>query len=225
MRSMARSCLAIVLAFGMLNLPTMAAAGQPLGTVIEGQNAHLSNANVVMGSTLYSGDTLATESNGSLRLQVGSGQLYLAPSTSASVSANAKAARISLTRGTVDFSALTSGQLEVETPVAIVRPANGQKAQGEVTVTGANHMTVSAFSGSLVVERGGESRTVEAGKAYSVSFDPNAEPSQNPNGSGTGTYGHRDRGALLFTVLVIGGAAVAGFLIWHFVTESDDNPH
>ena len=42
-------------------------------------------------------------------------------------------------------------------------------------------MIVSAYSGALLVERNGESRIVEAGKSYNVSFDPNATPTaQNP---------------------------------------------
>jgi hypothetical protein len=185
-RSVARWCLVAVIAFGMVNLPAFAAGGEPLGIVIQAQDAHLSNAAAAIGATVYPGDALATERDGTLRLRVGAGQLYLAPSSSASLSQNAKVTRVTVASGTVGFVSVTSSDLELQTPVALVRPANGQRAQGQVTVTGPNHMIVSAYSGALLVERNGESRIVEAGKSYNVSFDPNATPSaQQPAGAGT----------------------------------------
>lgn len=245
MRSIARSGLIAILGIGMLNLPVVGAAGEPMGIVIQAQDALLSNANAQIGATVYPGDAIATERDGTLRLRVGSGQLYLAPSSSASLTENAKVAHISVTRGTVGFVSVTTAQLELETPVGMVRPANGQRAQGQVTVTGPNQMIVSAYSGALTVERNGESRTVEAGKSYNVTFDPNAAPSpQNAAGAGTGQSGNNNgqnggnngntgssggngnsnKGQLIFDAIVIGAAAGAGALIWHYTTESSTSP-
>jgi hypothetical protein len=236
-RSYGRSCLVAILGFGLLNLPVLGAAGEPLGIVIQTQDAHLSNANAQIGATVYPGDAITTEQDGTIRLRVGSGQLYLAPSSSASLTQNSKIAHISLSRGTAGFVAVTASQLELETPVGLVRPANGQRAQGQVTVTGPNQMTVSAYSGALSVERNGESRIVEAGKSYNVTFDPNAAlPAQGPAGAGTGQTGSGNNngsngsdggkpspvnhGQLLFDALVLGGAGAAGAVIWHYTTQS-----
>ncbi len=237
-RSCGRSCLVAILGFGMLNVPALGAAGEPLGIVIQTQDAHLSNANAQIGATVYPGDAITTEQDGTIRLRVGSGQLYLAPSSSASLTQNSKIAHISLSRGTAGFVSVTASQLELETSVGLVRPANGQRAQGQVTVTGPNQMTVSAYSGALSVERNGESRIVEAGKSYNVTFDPNAAlPAQGPAGAGTGQTGSgnnngstgnngsgksgtSNRGQLLFDALVLGGAAGAGAVIWHYTTQS-----
>jgi len=241
-RSVARSILIAVVACSMLNLPAFAAGAEPLGVVIQTQNAHLSNANAAIGATVYPGDALATERDGTLRLRVGTGQLYLAPSSSASLTQNAKVTRVTVTSGTVGFASVTSADIELQTPVALVRPANGQRAQGQVSVTGPNHMTVSAYSGALLVERNGESRIVEAGKSYNVTFDPNATPSaQQPNGAGTsdqngngnGNTGNgngsgngggggngQGSGQLIFDSVVLGATAAGGVIIWHFVTQS-----
>lgn len=242
MRSMARCCLAVMLAFGMLNLPAFGAAEQPLGIVIQTQDALLSNAVAQLGATVYAGDSVATEQDGTLRLRVASGQLYLTPSSSASLTQNAKVAHISVTRGTVGFVGVTAAQLELETPIGSIRPANGMRAQGQVTVTGPHQMIVSAYSGALVVERNGESRTVEAGKSYNVTFDPDAAPAaQAPAGAGTGQSGNNtgggnnggnngggngqsNRGQLIFDALVIGGTAGAAAIVWHYVTESSTSP-
>ena len=45
----------------MVNLPVFAAGGDPLGVVIQAQDALLSNANAAVGATVYPGDALATE--------------------------------------------------------------------------------------------------------------------------------------------------------------------
>jgi hypothetical protein len=187
-RSITRPLLVATVAFGMLNLPAFGAGGEPLGVVIQAQDALVSNAHAEIGATVYPGDALATERDGTIRLRVGTGQLYLAPSSAASLTQNVKVTRVSVTSGTVGFVAVTSADLELETPIAVVRPANGQRAQGQVTVTGPNQMIVSAYSGALVVERNGESRIVEAGKSFNVRFDPNGAPSaQAPAGVGGST--------------------------------------
>jgi hypothetical protein len=236
-RFIARSGLIAVLGFGMLNLPAFGAGAAPLGIVIQTQDAHLSNANAQIGATVYAGDAITTEQDGTIRLRVGSGQLYLAPSSSASLTQNSKIAHISLSRGTAGFVSVTASQLELETPVGLVRPANGQRAQGQVTVTGPNQMTVSAYSGALSVERDGESRIVEAGKSYNVTFDPNtASPDQGPagtgtgqtgsgnnngsNGNGSGKSGTSNKGQLLFDAALLGGAAGGGAIVWHYMTQS-----
>jgi hypothetical protein len=244
-RSIARSCLVAVLAFGMVNLPAFAAGAEPLGVVIQAQDALLSNANAAIGATVYPGDALATERDGTLRLRVGTGQLYLAPSSSASLAQNAKVTRVTVASGTVGFVSVTSADIELQTPVALVRPANGQRAQGQVTVTGPNHMIVSAYSGALLVERNGETRIVEAGKSYTVSFDPNATPSaQQPagaggqdqngnsnNGNGNGNYPNgkgggdpHNKGQLLFDAIVLGATVGGGVLVWHYITQSTTSP-
>jgi hypothetical protein len=251
-RSIARSGFVAVLALGMVNLPVFAAGGEPLGIVIQAQDALLSNANAAIGATVYPGDALATERDGTLRLRVGPGQLYLAPSSSASLTQNEKVTRVTVASGTVGFVSVTSADIELQTPVALVRPANGQRAQGQVTVIGPNHMIVSAYSGALLVERNGESRIVEAGKSYNVSFDPNATPSaQQPAGAGTqdqngngnngngnngngnngngndngnGGGNHHDKGQLIFDTVVLGSTAVGGIIVWHIITESTTSP-
>jgi hypothetical protein len=239
-RSLARSGLIALLGMGMLNLPAFGAGGEPLGIVIQTQDAHLSNANAQIGATVYSGDAITTEQDGTIRLRVGSGQLYLAPSSSASLAQNDKIAHVSVSRGTVGFVAVTSAQLELETPVGSVRPANGQRAQGQVTIIGPNQMIVSAYSGAITVERNGESRTVEAGKSYNVSFDPNGTPvAQAPAGAGAGQSGNNNgnnggnsgggngqsnKGQIIFDAIVLGAAAGGGALIWHYMTESSTSP-
>jgi hypothetical protein len=241
-RSIARSGLIAILGFGMLNLPVFGAGAEPLGVVIQTQDAHLSNASAQIGATVYPGDAITTEQDGTIRLRLGSGQLYLAPSSSASLTQNEKVAHISVSRGTVGFVGVTSAQLELQTPVGLVRPANGQKAQGQVTVTGPNQMIVSAYSGALTVERNGESRVVEAGKSYNVTFDPNAPASaQGPTGTGSGQSGNNNgnngngggnggghsnsnKGQIIFDAILIGGAAGGGALIWHYMTQSTTSP-
>ena len=123
MRSIARSGFVAVLALGMVNLPVFAAGGEPLGVVIQAQDAHLSNANAAIGATVYPGDALATERDGTLRLRVGPGQLYLAPSSSASLTQNEKVTHVTVASGTVGFVSVTVRRYRIANPGSLGSPS------------------------------------------------------------------------------------------------------
>lgn len=230
-RSGARSCLVAILAAGLINVTTMAATESALGLVVASQSAHLDSANAVMGANLFSGDILDTDSGGELRWKIGSSQLYLLSASSATLSQQDQQVRVKLAHGTVGFSSSVAGQLEVETPVGTVRGGDGARAFGQVTIVGPLKILVTVYSGALVVERNGSERTISAGESYNVSYVPRLEepaepaapssplPSNPPVPGVTGGSGH---GALIFELAVVGGAALAGALIWHYTTESDN---
>ncbi|MGH9690522.1 MAG: hypothetical protein ACRD4C_05445 [Candidatus Acidiferrales bacterium] len=227
MRSALRVSLIGILVIGLFDLPSMAAGEKPLGMVVMSENAHLGDANAAMGADLYSGDSLETDPNGTLRLKVSSSQIYLASSSAATLAQQDQQLRIKLTRGTVGFSSGAGDRLEIETPVGIVRAANGQRAFGEVTLTSPQKILVAAYHGDLVVEGNGGERTVKEGEAYNVTFVPDAasaSPESVP-ASPTPALGPGPGGHLLFDAVVLAGAGGFGYLMWHVFTESDDHVH
>jgi len=227
----ARSCLVVILATGLINVPAMAATESALGMVVVAQSAHLGGTNAVMGANLFSGDVLDTDSGGELRWKVGSSQLYLLSASSATLSQQDQQVRVKLGHGTVGFSSAVASQLEIETPVGIVRSADGQRGFGQVTIVGPLKILVTAYSGALVVERNSSSRTIAAGESYNVSYVPKLEepaeppapssplPSKPPVPGVTGG----GNGALIFELSVVGATALAAALIWHYEDESDNS--
>src|ERR1700722_6345712 len=170
MRSVARPCIAAILA-GLMAFPGFAANEKPLGFVVQAQSAQIFDSKVAIGTTVYPGDKVQTEVGGALRLRMGTTQLYLLASSSATLGQRSDALFAEVSRGTVGFSSNGADQLELEVPEGVVRAANGQPAYGQVTIVGPAEIIVSAFHGSLVLDNDGELHTIPEGKSYRVTMD------------------------------------------------------
>ena len=66
----------------LVNLPGVGAAEKPLGMVTQSQAARVDRADAAVGATVYAGDTIDTDSTGSIRLRAGQAQYYLMSSSS-----------------------------------------------------------------------------------------------------------------------------------------------
>ena len=239
----ARQFVATVLAAGMVVLPAMAGVPapatneKPVGMVAMATNAHLDSAEAAMGANVYGGDALETSAGGTLRVKIGVGQLYLLGDSAATMSpakddaviggassatngtTGAMKVRAKLTRGTIGFSAPSSDGIEIETAVGVVRAADGQpRAFGQVTARGTQSIMVTSYTGTLVVEREGEEHVIPEGKTYEVAV---AQPNAEPQKYGV-TPARNDK--LVLKLIVVGGAAVAGFFLWCAESVSDYHP-
>jgi hypothetical protein len=236
-QSYTRPFLIVLLAAGMLNMPLLAANGQPLGMpAVNGQplamtaasekplgmvvlatNAHLDSADAAMGANVYAGDALETSVGGTLRLKVGTGQLYLLSESEAELVPGEVTAHAKLLRGTMGFSAAASDGIEIETPVGMVRAADGQRVFGQVTLMGAREMIVTSYTGTLVVEREGEEHVIAEGKTFEVSLPPDPAPQKYGV-----TPAFNDK--LLLKAIVVGAVGLAAFFVWCVESESDYHP-
>jgi hypothetical protein len=224
MRSVARSCIAAMLA-GLMAFPGFAANEKPLGFVIQAQSAQISDSKVAVGTTVYPGDKVQTEAGGALRLRMGTTQLYLLASSSATLGQRSDALFAEVLRGTVGFSSNGTDQLELEVPEGVVRAANGQPAYGQVTIVGPAEIIVSALHGSLVLDNDGELHAIPEGKSYRVTMDlePEAAPAPATPGyrdDGNTTPAKRKRRKLALFLLFGAVGAVASYLIWTELSES-----
>jgi hypothetical protein len=229
MRSIARSCLATLLA-GFLSLPGFAANEKSLGLVIQAQDAQIADTKVTIGTTVYAGDKVETEAGGALRLRMGATQLYLLSSSSATLAQRSDAVFAVVARGTVGFSSNGTDQFELEVPEGIIRAANGQPAYGQVTIVGPQEIVVSAYRGSLVLDNDGEIHTIPEGKSFRVVMDlepatatagPEMAPSQD---NGNTTPAKRRRRRLAFYLLFGAAAALGSYGIWDILSESSSKP-
>lgn len=220
MRSFCRSILVALLASGMIASPLLAAA-KPLGMVVLAQNAHLGEANLALGTNVFSGDYLQTEPRGNLRMRLGAAHVYLSAASAAVLSQHGDTVGAKLIRGTVGFSSAPANGFEIETPIAIVRPAKSA-AFGEVTIVNQQTILVAAYRGSLLVKGAGIERVIPEGSAYNISYSPDPEPAASP--SPQGVYGVSNHGRWLVATAILGGTAAISYWVWHKSTESDPNP-
>ncbi len=222
-----RSVLVALLVTALVGFPVIAAGARPLGMVVRAEDAHLSGATASIGADVFAGEALQTNPGGSLRLKFGSTQLYLNSASNAFLGQDANPLRVVLTQGTLGFSSNVGNQFEVETPVGVVRSADGQRAFGEVTIIGPKKILVAAYHGTLVVNGAGVQRTITEGNAFNVTLSPDPDPmGSDPKPAAPPKPAlHAGAGYLLFDAVVIGTAAGLGYAAWHFATESDPVPN
>lgn len=224
MRSCARCLLIALISCCLPSLETQpllaAAETRPFAIVALGDHAHISGAAASNGATVYPGDSLDTEDGGALRLTIGAGQIYLLPSSAANLGQIANMLSASVLRGTVGFSALTARQFQLDTPEGVIHATNGFPAFGQVTIVGPKELTVSAFKGTLLLERHDQKLTIEAGQTYDVTLVPN-EPGSAQGHAGV-TPAWTDH--CVWRIIVIGVAAEVGFWVWRLFSESPVDP-
>jgi hypothetical protein len=217
MRLTTRHIVAALLISGMLYVPITAAPVKPMGLVVQAELAHLDSADAAIGTTVFPGDAIDTQDGGSLRLKVGANQLYLFSDSAATLAQNSQVSRVILVRGMIGISSGGNDQIELETPLGIVRAEKGKSASDQVRIVGPEEMIVSAFRGNLVIDRDGEERTVEAGKSYDVTLDGSPQPMpSSANGSGISVKNRH----LLLKVIVITAEGVTAYLLWREWSES-----
>jgi hypothetical protein len=228
-RSMARLCLVVLLLASLLDLPAFAAVEKPLGSVIQAQEAQLDNAKLEVGTSIYRGDTVATDAGGGLRLKLGGSQLYLLADSAATLAQNSTAIHAVVARGTVGFSSNGADNIELEIPQGILRAADGQPAYGQVTITSAQEVVISAYRGALVLDNDGELHTIPAGKNYRVTLEwEQAEQQTSPASTGGDNPiiqpRKRRRRKLAFYLIFTGAVAGASYAIWDHLDESPSKP-
>jgi hypothetical protein len=219
MRSAARSCLVLVLVYGLLDIPAMAVSEKPLGFVIQAESAHLDKVNAVQGATVYPGDAFDTEEGGVLRLKLGASQIYLLSRSAATLAQNANIAHVDVFRGTVGFATPAAGGIELETPLGIVRAAKSTPVLGQLTIKGPQELIISSYEGTLLIEREGEEHAIEAGKSYDVTLAPETQPAAPEED----TWAHRHR-RLIMAVIIVGAAGITGYVLARVLTESSSKP-
>lgn len=222
----ARSCLIAFLIAGMISLPAMAATSKPLGMVVTAEHAHLANANAAIGADIYSGDTLATDADGSLRAKVGPGQVYLLASSAATLVPREDRVEAMIERGTAGFSTSAPAQLEISTPIGVIRGADDQRVFGQVAVLSPTKIQISAYEGTLlVIAPNGDQKTIDAGQTFEGTLAP-PEPggSQTGAGAGVGNSGINWKHVAVVAIIAgaLGGTALA---LWISESESCSTPN
>lgn len=216
----ARLCLISFLAAGLLNIPAMAAGAPTIGTIVETQSALLSGTAAARGVDVYPGDTLVTQSDGSLRFASGASQLYLMSETEVTMEREGGALGAKVDRGTVAFSS-APGKLDIETPLGLVHGDSNGRTFGEVAVLDQTTIRVSAITGNLLVAGAdGIGKTIPAGETFEASLEPAGGPDAGPPVQGVGGPRRIRWRRIIATAVIVGGTALVSYLLYNEFTES-----
>lgn len=199
----------------------------PLGVVLLAKDAHASMDMTLSGATIYDGDRLKTENDGTLRARLGRSQMYLGPSTAADVHGTSNGFSAELIYGTAAVSSGLGQSFQLLADGVIIRPATQRSTVVQVTRVDSHELLLTCDRAAVQVSLDNEVRTIEAGESYRMVIEPE-EPSLDnavgnppqdrgghppegpPGGPGPSPTG-RNRITLILIPTV---AAVVGVVVW-----------
>lgn len=146
----------------------LSAAPRAIGVVLHADKARVGSAEALSGATVFSGDTLSTTAEGSLRVRLASAQLYLQPGTSLAMDEAQGWHVANLRQGGVGFSTTGDERVVVRTHDVQIYPASTQPTHAEVAFVRPNELLVTSLKGSLEVMVGSEVHPVAEATAYRV---------------------------------------------------------
>jgi len=227
-----RALCAVLLGLSLVYVPAWGAPTPnvvPLGTVIAADRAHVGAANASVGTTVYGGDRLSTDPEGSVQLRAGAARLLLLSSSAVIVNDSEGAPSAKLLLGTATFSTGNAHAFTLYASKAAVRPQTDAQTIGQVIYLNEKELLVTSRRGGLTVTVEDETQVISEGTSYRVLLDPSSpEPGQGPEGAGSGKRGPLQTGGPLkagrsrFLIVATG---VVGAITVFAVSEALESPN
>jgi len=223
--------LAIALSFSLMAMPMWGAPAEVLGTVVTAEHAHVGAAKAEVGTTVYGGDSLSTEPQGSVQLRAGKARLLLLSSSTAVVSDASGTPSAQLLTGSAKFSTGNAQAFTLFAAAAAIHAQSDAPTIGQVSYLGPKELLVTATRGTLVVTVDSDTQIIPEGSAYRVMLDTPAEMAQGPEGAGSGKEQwpgkHREprrAGRSRFMYYAAGGTALVTYFAVAEALESAQRP-
>ena len=224
LRAIFAAALSVTLATApLLGAPTASV----LGTVVTAERAHVDEGIASVGTTVFAGDRLTTEDQGSVQIRAGAARLLLLGASSAMVNDSEGTPSAKLLLGTATFSTGNAHAFTLYASKAAIRAQSDAPTIGQVRLLNAKELLVTSKRGPLSVTVDGETQTIEDGKAYHVYLDPDMAAAQGPAGAGGGQGPSGKGGSPLkagrsrFLIVVVAVTAIATYFA---VSESLESP-
>jgi hypothetical protein len=149
--------------------PVHAAQVKAVGMILDSQGGHIGSAVTSAGSSIYAGDILSTDTDGSLTVRVGQTTYQLLGDTTAAFYPGQTSPIAELRHGVILVSNNSASQ-GFEIYASDVRIASGtdRPIQGEVSLRSPCELTVKTPEGVMEVVAGSEKKTVDHDHAYRV---------------------------------------------------------
>lgn len=199
-------CLAAVLAPSSVLLATPPDAhATALGVITQAQRANVDNNSATTGSTIFDGDLLSTERDGSLRVRVGSSQAYLFASGEAVLHQSADGFSANLSRGGLVLSSEPGQTFYLLADGATIQPSSSRPTVAQVTWVSPTELVVISRKGALQIQMGGETQTIADGASYEMVIDPAAASAASMPGAPQAKAPGQNK----FRLLLLGTAILA----------------
>lgn len=234
-RDLLRLNLAVVISVGLSITPIYSAAAPAAspeppraaamnsGTVVSAQRAHVGNAAASVGTTIFSGDNLNTDSLGNLQVRAGSARLLLASASRVTWEPEANVPAATLNAGTATFSTVGANAFALRVGTAVIRPTGSEPSIGKVAMLNGKELTVNCTRGSLTMTVIDDSLEIPEGMAAHILLDPDPRAEADPQKTWGGQRPRKSgRNRFLF-IWIAAAAGITAFAIYKAL-ESPDRP-
>jgi hypothetical protein len=229
-----RAPLATLMSIGLTVAPAWAGpkTASSLGSIVTAEHARIGDSSAEVGTTVFSGDRLATEREGSVQIRAGAARLLLQSASSATLNDTEGTPSAKLFGGTATFSTGNSKAFTLFASRAAIRAQSDGPTIGQVTYLNEKELLVVSKRGPLTITVDGETEVIADGAAYRVLLDPPSTMAQGPEGAGahkedrkrgmSGPPLHAGRNYFLITA--VGVTAVVTGLAVSEALESPNRP-
>ena len=227
-----RAPLATLMTIGLTVAPAWGGpkTASSLGTIVTAEHARIGDSSAEAGTTVFSGDRLTTEREGSVQIRAGAARLLLQNASTATLNDTEGAPSAKLVHGTATFSTGNSKAFTLFASRAAIRAQSDGPTIGQVTYLNEKELLVVSKRGPLTITVDGETEVITDGAAYRVMLDPPPTMAQGPEGAGAHKEDHRrgmsgpplHAGRNYFLITAVGvSALVTGFA----VSEALESPN
>ena len=227
-----RALLAAFLAIGLASSPACATPNPAtsLGTIITADHARVGDSSAEVGTTVFGGDRLTTDAQGSVQIRAGAARFLLQGASAAIISDTEGAPSAKLLQGAATFSTGNAHAFTLYASRAAIRANSDAPTIGQVTYLSDKELLVTSKRGSLSVTVDGETQPIPEGSSYRVLLDTMA---QGPEGAGGGKDQNHDKrksgaplraGRNYFVPVAIGFVALVTGLAVSEALESPERP-
>jgi hypothetical protein len=144
----------------------------PAGVVTAAQAARAGSSAVSEGATIFSGDLLKTEGNGSIQVQAGKIKLALGENSSMRIFRQENRTIVELERGLVSYAASGTGEsITLYAQDVKFVPDTTKPASGQITIRSRCELGAAAVRSSMEITSGKESKTLEESKSFTVTSE------------------------------------------------------
>jgi hypothetical protein len=229
-----RAPVATLMSIGLTVAPAWAGpkTASSLGTIVTAEHARIGDSSAEVGTTVFSGDRLATEREGSVQIRAGAARLLLQSASSAILNDSEGAPSAKLSLGTATFSTGNSKAFTLFASRAAIRAQSDGPTIGQVTYLNEKELLVVSKRGPLTITVDGETEVIADGAAYRVLLDPPPTMAQGPEGAGANKNDKRrgmggaplHAGRNYFLITAVGVTAVVTGLAVSEALESPSRP-
>lgn len=213
MRFLCRTVLVWLLVVSLVDLPAAMAANRVAGFVLEAQASEIDGVAAASGANVFAGDRLSTAENGGIRVQFGADQIYMLPSSDATLANENDELTAVLSTGALEFAAPNGAGIAVRAEDILIHAKAAESTYAQITILPNKQLEIASITGPLALELDGELYSLAPGRTYGVKVVDDTQEQEQQGSQNEPTRPAKKRRRKLIIFLLLGSAAATATVI------------